>query len=160
MCSKRKGEHLKFKVPGAPQGKARARTFCDRKTHRMKSITPEKTVLYENLIKTSYIDAAEKEKFKGFFNKEPVQIGILAIYPIPQSKSKKMKKEMEYGQILPTKKPDADNIAKAICDALNGVAYGDDAQICKLCVSKRYQAVEGSTPYTVVEVEEVHGNKL
>ena len=71
-----------------------------------------------------------------------------------------MKKEMEYGQILPTKKPDADNIAKVICDALNGVAYGDDAQICKLCVSKRYQAVEGSTPYTVVEVEKVHGDKL
>ena len=80
---------MKFKVPGAPQGKARARTYCDRRTRRMKSITPEKTVLYENLIKTSYIAAAEKEQFKGYFNKEPVQIGILAIYPIPQSKSKK-----------------------------------------------------------------------
>jgi Holliday junction resolvase RusA-like endonuclease len=155
MCSRRKGEHLKFKVPGAPQGKARARTYCDRRTRRMKSITPEKTVLYENLIKTSYINAAEKSKFKGYFNKEPVKVSILAVYPIPQSKSKKMKKEMEYGTILPTKKPDADNIAKAICDALNGVAYGDDAQICKLCVSKRYQALEGCTPYTLVEVEEI-----
>lgn len=42
------------------------------------------------------------------------------------------------GEIRPTKKPDTDNIAKAICDALNGVAYRDDAQICCLTVQKQY----------------------
>lgn len=151
---------MKFKIPGEPQGKARARTYMDARTRRMKSITPRGTKLYENLVKMNYLEAAEKQEFKGFFNKEPIEINILAIYPIPASKSKKIKREMEFGNILPTKKPDADNIAKAICDALNEIAYHDDAQICRLSVSKRYQAVEGSTPYTVVEVEKVHGNKL
>lgn len=42
---------IKFTVPGQPQGKARARTFYNGNMGRMQSVTPEKTVLYENLIK-------------------------------------------------------------------------------------------------------------
>lgn len=34
--------------------------------------------------------------------------------------------------------PDLDNVAKSVCDALNGVAYFDDAQICKLSIHKYY----------------------
>ena len=45
---------------------------------------------------------------------------------------------MESGELLPCKKPDADNIAKVVCDALNKVAYDDDTQICNLYVCKRY----------------------
>lgn len=33
-------------------------------------------------------------------------------------------------------KPDVDNIAKAVLDALNGVAYGDDSQVVELTVKK------------------------
>ena len=36
------------------------------------------------------------------------------------------------------KKPDSDNIAKAICDSLNGVAWKDDSQISDLIVHKYY----------------------
>ncbi len=35
-------------------------------------------------------------------------------------------------------KPDADNLAKFVMDALNGVYYKDDSQICALQVLKRY----------------------
>ncbi len=38
----------------------------------------------------------------------------------------------------PHKKPDSDNIAKVVADALNGIAYDDDAQIADLTVIKRY----------------------
>ena len=41
-------------------------------------------------------------------------------------------------EIKPTKKPDADNIAKAVCDALNGIAYKDDSQVVDLTVRKYY----------------------
>ena len=44
------------------------------------------------------------------------------------------------GDLLPCKKPDIDNIAKAVLDALNGVAYGDDNQVTALEVSKHYAA--------------------
>lgn len=40
--------------------------------------------------------------------------------------------------ILPTTKPDWDNIAKNICDALNGVVYPDDKAIVTGSVKKVY----------------------
>ncbi len=43
------------------------------------------------------------------------------------------------------KKPDCDNIAKIILDALNGLAYDDDAQVVKLYVEKRYGAFDHVT---------------
>ena len=45
---------------------------------------------------------------------------------------------MSFGLINPTKKPDLDNIAKAILDSLNGIAYKDDSQIVSLLISKKY----------------------
>ena len=45
-------------------------------------------------------------------------------------------------EVLPTKKPDVDNIAKVICDVLNGIAYHDDTQIVSLNVSKVYTETE------------------
>ena len=50
-----------------------------------------------------------------------------------------------------TKKPDADNLAKAILDALNGVAYPDDAQIVTLTVRKRYG--EADMVHVLIEEE-------
>ena len=35
-------------------------------------------------------------------------------------------------------KPDADNLAKFVMDALNGTYYKDDSQVCALHVMKRY----------------------
>lgn len=32
--------------------------------------------------------------------------------------------------------PDVDNLAKAICDALNGIAYHDDAQIDHMTITR------------------------
>ena len=45
----------------------------------------------------------------------------------------------------PAKKPDADNILKAVCDALNGFAWKDDAQVIEAHVRKVYGLTEGVT---------------
>jgi len=37
-------------------------------------------------------------------------------------------------------KPDCDNLAKSVCDALNGILWDDDRQICRLVVEKWYAA--------------------
>ena len=42
------------------------------------------------------------------------------------------------GELMPAKKPDIDNIAKAVLDALNSVAYRDDTQIVDLQIRKQY----------------------
>ena len=46
------------------------------------------------------------------------------------------------GNISPTKKPDIDNIAKIILDALNKLAFNDDNQITKLNIEKIYSEEE------------------
>lgn len=49
---------------------------------------------------------------------------------LPKSRPKKTLLELD------TYKPDADNIAKLVCDALNGVAYVDDSQVTDCNVTK------------------------
>lgn len=131
---------IMFQVPGKPQGKARARTFYNMSAGKHSSVTPEKTVLYENLIKNQFLNCAN-----GFYMEKgkPVTLRIVARFLPPQSASKKKKQQMLNGEILPLKKPDMDNIVKVVADALNGVAYHDDTQIALVSAKKAYSDVEG-----------------
>ena len=51
-----------------------------------------------------------------------------------------------------TQKPDCDNIAKAICDGLNRIAWADDRQICAVKISKAWGPNDQTTIF--VEAEE------
>lgn len=44
----------------------------------------------------------------------------------------------------PFKRPDIDKLARAVLDALTGVAYDDDEQVVKLIASKEYAETEGA----------------
>ena len=57
---------------------------------------------------------------------------------MPESWPKSKKAKALAGIITPTVKPDADNLAKSVCDSLNGVAWADDKQVIKLHVIKAY----------------------
>ena len=89
-----------FTVPGKPQGKARARTFYDSRSNKMSSVTPEKTVLYENLIKTCF---QQKYGQKRFSDDAYVVANILAYFEPPKSISKKKREDMLTGKIWPAK---------------------------------------------------------
>ena len=41
-------------------------------------------------------------------------------------------------KVSPTKKPDIDNIAKSILDAMNKFIIHDDNQVSKISIEKRY----------------------
>ena len=124
-----------FTVPGKPQGKARARTFYNPKTKGMSSVTPEKTVLYENFISTCYLQAAGEERFA---DDAYIRIRIQAFYGIPKSSSKVKREAMLNGELLPAKKPDIDNVVKVYADALNHLAYHDDSQVVSITCEKYY----------------------
>lgn len=47
-------------------------------------------------------------------------------------------------------KPDADKLARAALDALTAVVFGDDAQVARLAVTKRYADLEGPGAMVVV----------
>lgn len=127
---------MKFTIPGEPTGKARPRVT------KWGAYTPEKTVLYENLVKTCYDG--------GFFDGE-LSMNVEAYYQIPKSASKRNAECMRLESIRPTKKPDCDNVLKIIADALNGVAYKDDSQI----VDARVQKFYSDNPRVEVVIEEM-----
>lgn len=141
---------ITFTVPGSPQGKMRPRVV--KRGNFVQTYTPDKTVNYENLVKLMY---GQEAKGRVFDRDKSLRVLIVALYDIPQSTSKKRAELMRIGEIRPTKKPDLDNIAKIICDALNGVAYHDDAQVVDLKVVKYYS----DTPCVTVTIEEVSDEK-
>ena len=134
---------MTFTILDAPCGKGRPRVDFENK----RIYTPKKTVNYETLVKLSYQQAAG-----GFFlgKDVPVRIRIDVYYGTPTSVSKKKLRAMLMGLIFPTKKPDWDNIGKIVCDALNGIAYKDDAQVVDGRVVKHYSEI----PHTDVTIEE------
>jgi Holliday junction resolvase RusA-like endonuclease len=66
-----------------------------------------------------------------------IWLDIKAFYPIPKSVKKADREQIAAGKYKITK-GDIDNVIKAISDALNGVAYTDDARIAKISGEKRY----------------------
>lgn len=115
---------ISFEVLGAPKGKARARSG------KNGFYTPDSTVAYEEAVAWKAKEAmAGKDLFEG-----PVCVRIWARFSKPKSWSKKKRAATVYH----TSKPDADNIAKIICDGMNGVVYRDDAQAVEVTVYKRY----------------------
>ena len=77
-------------------------------------------------------------KGRKFEKGRPLDIRIIAYYPIPKSASKKKQREMLEHRLRPTVKPDLDNVAKLVYDALNGVAWYDDNAIVDTQVRKFY----------------------
>ena len=66
--------------------------------------------------------------------------------PVTQAKANVsiVARSMDLGEIKHIKKPDLDNMAKAVLDALNGLAYIDDSQIYSLTLYKTYSEQPGT----------------
>ena len=139
---------VRFEVAGEPKGKARPR-FA-RIGNGVRTYTSAETSNYEAFIKMAYLNAAGKTKLNGAICAE-----ITGIFPIPKSESKRRRQKMLSGEIPHTKKIDCDNLAKTILDALNGIAYDDDKQVCRLLVIKKY----GEIPCVMVSLREVYDEK-
>ena len=135
---------IEFEIIGEPKGKGRPR-FA-RIGNCVRSYTPKETHNYESFVKVSYINSVGQRKLEG-----QIQAEIIGVFPIPKSESKKRKADMLAGKILHTKKIDCDNLCKTVLDALNGIAYDDDKQVCRLYVEKRY----GDFPKVKVKLKEI-----
>ena len=125
---------ITFSVPGDPVPQPRprvstrggfARAYVP-KTHPVHS--------YRHALQLAAIDAG-LEKRTG-----PVDVVIDAVFGRPKSHLRK-------GGIRPDApelpRPDVDNVAKAVLDAI-GPILGDDSQVRRLCVEKSF-ATEGRT---------------
>lgn len=97
------------------------------RTGRYGIYTPPKTRAFETALQAIVRGDMQKRGITPFPAETPLAMVIQAFYAMPKSWSKK--KRSEYNGKPYTNKPDYDNAAKAITDALNGVLYDDDRQI-------------------------------
>ena len=131
-----------FEVPGELVGKERPRVHM----YTGRVYTPGKTQ-HSQFMKKQYfkLKYPRDEMLEG-----RLSINIIAYLKIPKSTSKAKVEEMLENKISPTKKPDVDNIAKSILDAMNNFVFKDDNQVSKISVEKRFALEEKA----VIEVEE------
>ena len=131
---------VRFEVPGEPRGKGRPRF-----TRWGNTYTDDKTRAYEDLIVACYKQAAGGFRFA---DSAFIELEVSAYYSIPKSATKAEKTAMQSGERLPSRKPDIDNVLKAVMDALNGVAYKDDSRVVKITARKTY-----GEPRLVIELK-------
>lgn len=145
---------ISFNVPGDPRGKGRARSVALRngdgtlkikKTRTGKDAaeirhhTDSKTRAYENQVQWLAMEAMKARPVTRL----PVVVDITIRVPVPDSWAKWKREAAFLDRIMPTVKPDDDNVVKAIKDGLNKVAYHDDEQSVALNVIKVYALVPG-----------------
>lgn len=113
---------VNFDVP-LVRGKGRVRFV--RQTGR--TYTPDATAEAMEKVRAAYVARANGAMApKGV----PVHVEIDTWRPLPKSRPKRVTHEHD------VYKPDADNVAKLVLDALNGTAWADDTQVTDLDVHK------------------------
>nr|WP_175805063.1 RusA family crossover junction endodeoxyribonuclease [Burkholderia ambifaria] len=121
-----------FVIDGVPVAKGRPRASSTPRGIRMH--TPKATKRYEATVQVAARAAMLGEPPFA----RPVAMTVSIILPVPASWSNCRKRLACMGEIAATKKPDADNVLKAIKDGANGIVYRDDSQVVSVVVTKAY----------------------
>lgn len=130
-------QSVRFLVAGKARPKGRARTSV--KNGVMRHYTPKPTTEYEDAIRRAAIHAlGSRPRFEG-----PVSVTVTVRCKPPQRTSKKALVEMLAGRLMPTTRPDMDNILKAIADGISKVLIRDDADIVQFSGVKQYAIEAG-----------------
>lgn len=135
---------LTFVVPGEAVGKGRPKFTVQ--GGYAKAYTPKKTVDYEKFIKSCY-----RSKYRNYISDKAIRVMTFIYVKPSKSLSKKKKAKLLNNEFLPSKKPDVDNVQKCILDALNKVAFNDDAQVVEQVTKKRF----GEEDKVIVVIEEI-----
>lgn len=119
-----------FLVEGRAEGKDRPR-FA-----RGHAFTTQKTREFEAAVRWSAKLAMNRHKLET--TDRPVRVKVQAFYKVAASRPKSFKRLIDEKLVPYDKKPDADNVIKAICDGLNGIAYQDDKQVFSMSCEQIY----------------------
>lgn len=140
-------------VYGTPQGKGRPRSRIIQpkgKAGFVSHYTPPKTRRYEELISASGRKAMQQRGLDPF--EGPLVMDMCAFMPVPDSWPAWRREAALKGLIVPTVKPDFDNLMKTV-DGLNGVCFTDDVQIIGVTFDKYYS----DQPSLLITLTEVPG---
>lgn len=107
-----------------PKGQGRPR-FDPRS---MRAYTPETTRKYIDMLKAEINRTWPNKPLSG-----AIAVSVEAIFNLPKRAGERP---------FHVQRPDADNIAKAVLDSLNGIVFADDAQVVELHATKVW-AIDG-----------------
>ncbi len=135
------GRKLSFFVPGEPRGKARPINYGT------KVVKDEKTAAYENRVAlAAHAALGDQKRFDG-----AVAVRIVAYFQPPASTRPGPRQKMLSGDMQFIKRPDIDNLAKAVLDGCQGVAFPNDRSVAELLATKVY-ADQPGVHVTIIEL--------
>ena len=122
-------ENLSFTIPLEPVALGRPRM-----TKSGIAYTPAKSKNAK-----SHIAYCVQQEWQDKPLDRPLSIAVKLFFSIPKNLDTKKNAAVLDADLMPhTKKPDADNCLKTVCDALNGVLWRDDSVISAVHIEKRY----------------------
>ena len=86
--------------------------------------------------------------------KGPLELSFCAIFPIPRSWTKKRREAALRGKIWHTSKPDTDNLAKQLKDAMTRMGFWQDDRQVALCFAEKCYGGRGELRVHVSELVE------
>jgi len=134
-------------IEGQPQTKQRPE--FSRRGGKFRTYTPAKTMNYEKKVKE------EAKKVVPSPLEGPISLSLSFFLHRPQDLCWKTK---PMPSLYMDKRPDIDNLIKGVVDGLNGVAFVDDKQICKLEATKKYHSGT-NTPRVEIKVSEIQDER-
>ena len=137
------GEVMTITIPGQPQSKDRPRAKMIKKNGQYAPIwySTKKNREYEARVKSCAAEAGFKDC------DDPLEVVIDLFFKRPKSLHRKTDPD---GHIWHTRKPDIDNVVKALLDGL----FRSDAKVCSL-VARKFYTAKGGHPRAIVTVSKV-----
>ncbi len=129
-------------APGEPKGKGRPRARIIKPKGGQPFVsmyTPAETAEYEAELAAIAVEAWGSQPALG----DALTAYIEVFVPIPASWSNRKRDAAASGELAPTSKPDGDNYAKLVGDALNKIVWVDDSQIVMWQIFKSYSLTPG-----------------
>ena len=122
---------ITFVVYGEPVAQGRPR-FARRGSF-VQAYDPKKSREYKDTVYSVAVQNKPARPMDG-----PLSVRIDAYFTLPKSAKRAEKILAESESLFHIKKGDADNIAKAVLDSLNGIIFKDDSQVSRLIVTQKY----------------------
>lgn len=129
---------ITFVIDGLPIAKGRGRVGRHGQVY-----TPARTRDAERYIATVALQHRPSAPFTG-----PLVLEVDFVFPIPHAWPRWKRAAALASEWRPIGKPDVSNLLKTVEDALNGVMWLDDSQICDVTGRKWY----GAEPRTIVTI--------
>lgn len=136
-------------IPGAPKGQPRPRAFARKMgngKYAARVYDAGTAEGWKSCVAVACKELADRKL------QDALTVKIVFFMPRPKSHFRKSGELTASAPRLFTQKPDADNLGKAVLDALTQIgAWEDDSQVCDLIIQKRWEK-PGTPPGAQIDI--------